>query len=210
MAEGSKDDRKESRTSSAPLMVRPGYFECKRRIERLSKFQDLIRYEVGWTQELQSARPIEGMIGVVPDAQKQRAIEQAISRMVFAVGNDLDDVEVSSGITMLVDADDIDDFADGRQVRQAFDLINDYFVVRRHKGFGRSDIFMDTIRVLDEGIGAYETIKERAKFDFINPIAWCAWLMRIPISVLQRAGIATGEAAGEKTLRFIAWAVGRC
>jgi hypothetical protein len=187
----------------------PGYFACRRRIERLRRYLDLIRHRERWGLHIQFARPLEQLIGEnVPEAQRHWAVEQAISRLSIPVWHDLDAVGVATVYGIMVDSDDIEKRMKQQQVRRSFDLIREYFTIPRHGGPGNADIFEQTDRALHEGIGAYEALAARRRWDFFNPLMWCVWVLRAPVFVLHMAGIASGADAGDKALRFVAWTVG--
>ena len=49
------------------------------------------------------------------------------------------------------------------------------------------------MRMLEQGIGAYQMYQKRAFWDFFNPLFWVAMVVRSPIWVLQRAGLGDDE-----------------
>ncbi|MGE3278094.1 MAG: hypothetical protein AB7O67_23540 [Vicinamibacterales bacterium] len=89
----------------------PGYFACSRAIERLKKFQDLIRHHKRWAHQIEFARPLDQLIpkGTKPEHQ-HTVIEREINRLLPLVGQDLHMVGVPTGVSWkkLEDAWDYD------------------------------------------------------------------------------------------------------
>ena len=46
---------------------------------------------------------------------------------------------------------------------------------------------------LDQGLGYYEAIKYKAKRDIFNPIAWIAFILRIPSIIIEKTGLVPPE-----------------
>src|SRR5205807_8161356 len=113
----------------APRLRRPGYFQCKHILERLHRFQDLVRHDQRWGTEIGFARPLEQLLpkGTRPE-NRPTEIHRQIHRLVPLVIQDLK----RGGIPMEVEWPNrrydpekqrvVEEHAD-----RAYHLIGDYF-----------------------------------------------------------------------------------
>jgi hypothetical protein len=82
-----------------------------------------------------------------------------------------------------------DDPGQVEQVKERYDLILDYFVMLNSHLYHQA--FEALIARLDMGIGMYKARLRQAKRDLCSPVAWLAYLIRLPITILERAGLAS-------------------
>src|SRR5262249_16508300 len=54
---------------------------------------------------------------------------------------------------------------------------------------GHQDVFEVLMTLLERAIGVYQEWRDAAFRDLFNPLVWLAWFIRLPISVLERAGL---------------------
>ena len=76
-----------------------------------------------------------------------------------------------------------------------YDLIMDYFRLPR-EGDGHA-AFQAVIDNLEQGIGLYKGRQKQAWWEMFNPIVWAARAIRIPITVMERAGFGAHEKTQE-------------
>jgi hypothetical protein len=69
-------------------------------------------------------------------------------------------------------------------VTRTYDLVTDFFDHAHDPSF-----FELLQRVIEEGIGAYESRMEVARSERYNPLVWVASIIRIPITIMEYAGI---------------------
>lgn len=179
------------RTSPRPLLP-PGYFACKRRIKILKRYQALIRHHERWGDEIQFAPPIEQVIPTISPATdpltRYKLIEREINRATKGVFGILNEAGIPTRISQTV-WDPVLELEGQRQPReQVNDIIFDYFhLVRAGPNQRISELLM---RILDQGIGAYEMRLKRGLLELFNPLYWIAMLLHAPIWILTRAGLA--------------------
>lgn len=185
----------ESPPRTSPLSFPPpGYFSCKRRIQILKRYQNIIRHRERWAPEMRFATPLERDIPAITNADplhRRMLIDREVSRLAVAVHHMLHEVGVPTRITRTVR--DLNLSGEGqRQFREEQnDIISDYFDLQSDEN--HQHIFELIIRTLEEGIGVYEMRKERAFWELFNPLFWAAMLVRAPVWILQRAGLAGDE-----------------
>jgi hypothetical protein len=79
-----------------------------------------------------------------------------------------------------------------------YDVVLDYFrLPREPNGYKAYEAIMAT---LDQAIGVYEIRLSRAKREFFNPLVWTAHLIRLPITVVERAGLVGHEKTADMVL----------
>jgi hypothetical protein len=71
---------------------------------------------------------------------------------------------------------------------QKFDIISDYLRICRNDTDAQH-LFEVMMTTLEEGIGVYQLREQRAWRELFFPTVWLAYIIRLPITVLQRAGI---------------------
>jgi hypothetical protein len=98
----------------------PGYRASGRGIERLEKFQDLVRHLDRFGADLNLARPISDLIPGAPIERSHdqvRLIEREINRLVPVVFHDLREVGIPTRIKVPNEVLEYD-FEKGKQVRK--------------------------------------------------------------------------------------------
>jgi hypothetical protein len=186
----------------------PGYFACRRVIARLKRFQDLIRHNQRWGHQVQFARRLDELIPKDTELAKVPwVIESEINKLMPIISWDLRRVGIPTGVRW-EDRDDefemIGTSPKFKKVRCNADLISDYFELPRE---GSNARFFDmVIAAVDRGIGAYEMLQRHALRRKYNPLDWIAFLLALPILVLERAGIASEE-TDSKLVTGYAWII---
>jgi hypothetical protein len=184
------------------LRRRPGYFASRRAIDRLHRLQDLIRYHQRWAHQLDLARLLSELLpGGAPenDVHQYQRLEREINRLLPLVAADLR----WAGIPTVVQPRA--PFADEKGADQHRDLLLHSFDLCR--GEERSAATFDlTIHTLDRGIGVYKACQAVALRGFVNPLSWLGWVVGLPASVLERAGLAN-ESTTSVVVQTYAWIV---
>jgi len=89
-----------------------------------------------------------------------------------------------------------------RKVKRQYDLIGDYFNLPQP--MGRANFFDMILATIERGIGVYEVRKDAAKREMFNPVHWIAWVLRLPVTLLDVAGLTTDETSSRMTNAY-AW-----
>lgn len=172
----------------------------KRHLKRIIRFKNLIIHREQWAAELDSAPTLDELF---PGENLQRGtmeavqrIEQEIRETKMIISYDLRHCGVGTRVTVTT-----------RGEANDYDLIIDYFRMSNDDELDRSQNFEEVMELLDAGVGAHKNRLERAKFEMFSPITWIAYVIRLPITVLERAGLASHPKSQEKFLNVYAWAV---
>lgn len=205
------DDPELENEPEPPLFwpVWPGYFHTKLKLTRMVRLRDLIFHKERWATHIDLAQPLEKLfpgenLQVCTHPTTQR-IDQEIRQTRRMVWWDLhhigiDTVVVWQGRRALGIAEE----------DRKFDVIMDYGRLPR-EGDGHP-AFQAVVDVLEQGIGLYKGRLRQAKFEMFNPIIWAARAIRIPITVMERAGFGRNEKTQDMLLggyaRFMKIAMG--
>ena len=188
---------KENHPTGAPQRLRrpPSYGQCLRVLERLERFQDLVRRREGWAPDYGVGRSLEELIpeAAASPIQAHRLIERELNRLAWPISNDLDLL----GIRTMVR------WGQGKDAKTV-DLIEDY-VAGRHAIDDSGQRFYELLMIaLEQGMGAYQAMMALAARERKNPLVWLAWMIRAPIFVLERAGLAE-ESTHSKVAEIYFW-----
>jgi len=203
------------------IRLTTGYWDCRKRIARLRRFQNLIRHREKWGHQLDLAPPLATLIpelyreipdeersGYMPNLTPEQVrvmrepaiIEREINRLIPMVHAYLNVLGIDTRRTY-----SRWNHAEGREDKTEFDLISDYFYLPP-EGTGSS--FNAVIGVVEQGIGVYEARQHVAKLEILNPLLWFAWIIRSPLYVLERAGFDESPAAVQSAVfQGYAWIV---
>jgi hypothetical protein len=107
------------------------------------------------------------------------------------IAGDLEWARVPTSVTVL--AERVDESLRLKWKDQEFDLIQSVFEIGRLPQ--SHALRRETVHQLEEAIGIYEAIQRRERRQLFSPITWLAWLIRIPLAVLDRAGLLTEATA---------------
>jgi hypothetical protein len=180
-----------------PLFSRPwpGYWSTKTKLERIIYLKELIIHDQRWSIDMQTVRPLKEVIpGITDDGlQRARRIKQEITQLVLPVTWDLNAMGVGTHYHRKKDAG-----VEQKQLRIDYDMLMDYHRLPREGGGQQA--YETVIHVLEQGIGIYQLRLEQAKRDLYNPLAWAAYAIRLPITVMERAGFGTHEKTQEMML----------
>jgi hypothetical protein len=189
----------------------PGYRTTKNRLERLIRFKNLIVHREQWAPEMDSSPTLDELF---PGEKLQEGSPQAVYRIDLEIRETmllafraLWECGVSSRARVTISSFDFN-FLDPQKKKKEtveYDLLVDYFNVPsdvdRHRNFEA------VMQRLDMGIGAYKDRLPRAKRDRFNPLMWTVFLVRLPITVLERAGMLRHPNSQEKLLNVYTWVV---
>ena len=75
----------------------------------------------------------------------------------------------------------------GNDDDREYDVITDYF--RPPRPVNKPHHAYETVmHVLNNAIGVFEARKKRAFWEMFNPVTWAAFFIRLPITIMERAG----------------------
>jgi len=172
-----------------PRFRPPGFFECRRAIESLKRFQNLARHHIPIYPDREFAPKLSELL---PPGTKreheQGVIEQQINRLTLVVGDHLR----RAGIDAAVTVDEWETRTD--------DLVAGYLELTRGQGGYETQRML--MALLESALGFYEARKKAALREMFNPLNWIAGLLRIPIAILERAGV---EEASSWIVKAYAW-----
>lgn len=180
----------------------PGYWQCGRRIAVLHRFRGLLIHHQRWGMYIDSAPPLETLIKEdITGVNGVQALDREINKMILPVKDILFRLGVSTRVSR---SEDEIRYKEGElveeTVRREWDLIDDYFDLPPSGGH----TFELLIHSVDRGIGGLEFMRETAFRRMFNPLAWMAWVVRLPIAILQSAGVAMDDASA-KGVAAIGW-----
>jgi len=195
----------ETSPPSRPLFYRPspGFWRTRYILKQARKFQDLIRHKERWASDIDLAQPLKKLLPGVPEALWIQSIDLEISKGQRLVHWALNHFGVPTS-TLYKDR-----YApEGEKPRQ-YDLVLDYFRLPRVSGETHAP-FEAVMSMMNQGIGVIEMHKRQTAWNLINPISWMAFLIRLPITVMERAGFMGHERTEElmlgayaKFMRFV-------
>jgi hypothetical protein len=159
--------------------------------------QNLIRLREPWQHDLARRDP---MIPESPGIDREIALHREINRLIPWVTRYM----YAACIGTVVNGYAPDEHFDGnvmvrRHVERDWDIFENYFGLPR-----QDDVFRFQIDALERAIGYYFALQERAFRELFSPITWLAFLVRIPIVVLERAGVPM-EDASSRGVQTSAW-----
>ena len=184
----------------------PTYWQCRRAIRWLRRFQILLIHRERWGNYLQDAPPIELVLPGVEEKDRYRLIEREINRLIPLVGSVLDIIDISTTVTM---SDYEHDLATEnlamKKVDRTYDLIDHYFELPRESRQSQ-EFFRLLMQTLERGIGGLEEAQRAAVRRAFSPITWLAWGVQMPILILKRAGVEIQDASS-KGAAAVGWAL---
>jgi hypothetical protein len=189
----------EPETRTEPLYVRrqPGYFHCRKALKRTKRFQDLIRHKERWAGDIDLAQPIEELI---PDWQGNGGvarIELEIEKLQQLVQWDMQYIGATNTGYLWDDPYHVG--PDPGEPRR-FDLVMDYFRLPRPAGLEQAP-FNAVMRMCNNAVGVLEARKQQTFWHLFSPIHWIAWLIRLPITIMETAGFGVHTESQRMVLR---------
>jgi hypothetical protein len=189
----------------------PGYWKTKKRLNRLVRFRNLVIHRERWGPDLDSALALDELFpgeNLKENAYETlRRVEREITEQMALVFNVLRRCGVQTRVSF-----SRSNFADNflgqsaeKKERVEYDLILDFFNVPRDVNWSQN--MEALLQRLDMGIGIHKTHLPQAKWDLFNPAMWMAYIIRLPITVLERAGMMSHPTTQEKFLTVYAWVV---
>lgn len=193
MDEAEKEKRRKQRFP-------PSAKYCDQVIERLKRFQDLVRHHQRWGSGMRFARPIEDLIPKLTAPQDVHAVvEREINRAIPGVSAELHWAGVHTGVSYKRQ-----EYVDGelKMVERHADLFINYFELPRDGG--DASFFNMLMNAIDRGIGVYEHWKGVAERRKRDPRFWIAQVINLPSVILQMAGF-HHEDTDSKLLSIYLW-----
>jgi hypothetical protein len=127
-------------------------------------------------------------------------VEHQLNKLVLPVARDMDMVGIRHGMTVSVSGDEM-----GKPDRKVqYDLLADFTIFPENYHRQRLEALM--LR-LEMAIGAYEERKRNAIRDWFNPLFWIAAVIRIPVSILEFAGLISAYEEHSAIVKLYGWAV---
>lgn len=171
-------------------MAKENFIYCMYAIRRLRRFQNLIRHDQNWGYDVRFAKPLDRLLPRnTPKDSINEVIDQEINRMIPAVRIILHRVKVGTVIVSTkkeygFDYKEIKTIE--KDITEKYEMIEQYFDLPHDPKASSYRLLMQSI---ERGIGFYQDRGNKALFELINPFIWVVWLIRLPIAVLNRAGI---------------------
>jgi hypothetical protein len=185
----------ETSPPSRPLFYRPspGFWRTRYILKQAKKFQDLIRHRERWASDIDLAQPLKKLLPGIPEALWVQSIDLEIGKLQRPVHWALNHFGVSTS-TLYKDR-----YAPEAEEPRRYDLVLDYFRLPRVSGETHAP-FEAVMSIMNQGIGVVEVHKRHTAWNLINPISWIAYLIRLPITVMERAGFMGNEKTEEMML----------
>jgi hypothetical protein len=125
-------------------------------------------------------------------------VEHQLNKLVLPVVRDMDMVGVSHGMTV-----------SGGGISQSeskvqYDLLADFTIFPDNYHQERLEALMHQLEL---AIGAYEERKRSALRDWFNPLFWIAAVIRIPVWILELAGLISAHEEHSAIVKLYGWAV---
>ena len=179
-----------------------GFFSCRRILTLLRDFEDLVRHDFGF--EAQHARQsLEKLVpGASVTADRERLLKNKMNRLIPLVG----DVMWLSGrdTTLILEQSiSVEPLRPPKKTRRRYDLLEHYFEPDHHGSF---DNYRHLIQALDRAIGVFEHKKKQEFWQLFNPATYIAWVLRFPISILERVGV-EGDEASSVMIKAYGWLI---
>lgn len=186
MADQSVSQEKTPRIEPPP----PSYWSCKNRLNILRRYQDIVRHKEGWAHDIEHACPLEELIPEAKSATDRFILfDREINRLTPLVHWALNEVGVLTGIVSIRREPSLGEHGViEREVTEKHDIILDYLDLGHQQR-----TYELLMRSLERGIGIYQSRMKIAYRELFNPIVWFAYLIRIPIAVMEHAGISPTE-----------------
>lgn len=176
------------------VLRRPGYWRTRRILARIRQFRDLAIDCDRWATLLvpSSEKPIG------PTRKPITEMEHQLNKLVLPVARDMDMVGVRHGMT-------VSGGGMGKPDRKVqYDLLADFTIFPDDYREQRLEALMHR---LEMAIGAYEEHQRNAIRDWFNPLFWIAAVIRIPVSILEFAGLISTEEENSAVVKFYGCAV---
>jgi len=170
-----------------------GYLACRKILERLEIFKDLVRHNSPYGGYIgkEFARPLEELITEnIPPGRMYDILEQHINQLIPLVHRDLFYARISLGATR---------GEAGSEAERHYDMILQFFEFIRDGG---GNVYNMVIGALDQGIGYYKAKKHQAFWDIFNPVSWIAFILRIPLIIIQKTGLVIDEKGASWILKI--------
>jgi len=187
----------------------PDYRHSKIRLARLRKFQDLLRHYQRWPDDLALARPLDQLIPQgTPPSDQRRMLELEINKLLVIVHRDV----VEANVVPLVEYSWNEPHVDRataevvrEEKKRLYDVITHYYQLVEDHPYHKD--FAAIMSVLEQAIGMYEA---RVKYTFgqlFNPIEWISWLVRLPLEILERAGLDQNDDMHKRAYSIYGWII---
>jgi hypothetical protein len=179
-----------------------GYLGCKRILSTLKDFEDLVRHDYVFDAQ-HARRTLQDLVpGADVPVDRERLLTEKMNRLIPIVS----DVIWLSGVdtTMIIEKYETD-LADleTKKVSRHYDLLDHYFDPD-HRGDSRNYSYLT--QALDRTIGVFEHVKKRRFSELFNPATYIAWVLRFPITVLEKSGL-EGDDASSVMIKGYGWLI---
>jgi hypothetical protein len=176
-------------------MRRPGFWRCRRTINRLLRFQHLVQQHDKWGSHMEYPPPLEKLIGKEwMEKNPEIETERQMSKIAPQVARDLGLAGISHHVKLDLSGEE-----------RLLSLVTDYLAFPQE---ARSRKFKSLMQRLDMTVGQYEERQHHAILDWFNPLFWAASLLRMPVTILEYAGLITTVEHHSSWIKFYEW-IGR-
>jgi hypothetical protein len=168
-----------------PRVRRPpvAYSSCRRRVAKLERYKFLVSHHTRLAPYVLKIPPLEELVPEIKEPiDRMTLLPREISRLTPVVYWILQE----AGVPTKIDVSERDWQPGPKEttVTRTYDLVTDFLDHAHDQRF-----FELLQRVLEEGIGAYESRMEVARSERYNPVVWLARIIRMPITIMEYAGI---------------------
>ena len=168
-------------------------------VGKLEELKDLLRHQSRWAHQHDLARPLEKLGISENDPHRYELIRQRINRLLPIAMNAAQDSGTPTRIHM---NEQIFGTYPIEYEKNDYDLFIHYDLLRS-KDEGRATTFDTVINTLDQMIGFYSEIRTRLLIGYLNPLKLIAWILRIPITILEYMGFDAQGNTAEKVLSIM-------
>lgn len=127
--------------------------------------------------------------------ERDRLLRSVINRLIPLVSRYLAYAEIPT--ELVITEPELNEEGTGlpKLVPRERDMIDHLFeLLQRRDQFATYTFVM---QAAERGIGVYEDLKETQRRLRHSPLTWIGWMLRLPITVLERAGVETDEASSK-------------
>lgn len=155
----------------------------------IDKYLKLVKHYFNFAGDIIRLEPLETLIPSYDPAHRLTDLRSELNKMSISIHICF----VRSGIPTSYQLED-----------REFDLFVDFFEVISRQEVRHQDHRDLVIEALERAQGHYEKIRTRRRWNLINPVYWIAMLLRIPIAILEFAGVNSDD---ERTNNLFYWVI---
>jgi hypothetical protein len=167
----------------------------------------LLAIERLFDHELQFAHTLEELLPEgTSEAQRPFVIDRELNRLILIIHRDLHRAEIPTHMAEETRKPTKFD-KEGDVVETVIVKGSDYDILENFHG--RQNVFEVLMTLLERAIGVYQEWQDAAFRDLFNPLVWLAWFIRLPISILEHAGL-SDESVTSRVIQGYGWIIRVC